>query len=167
MLVPVVFPIKYAQAHHRLVHLAQRLVVPLELALIREFLLFDNFERLVVNVHAGFVRIRLCFAHLLRLPQTLAAAIIPLARTGGQLQNGQKTAFIPCRIVGGFESGQGPSAGETTPWISSNCAKSAWPSRGPPSKSSGATTYFSRSAARCSPSLRSSPHRFISPSKSH
>ena len=29
VLMPVVFPLHYAQAHHRIVHLAKRLIVPL------------------------------------------------------------------------------------------------------------------------------------------
>lgn len=61
--VPVVFTAKNAQAHDGGVYLAERLVVPLKFAVIGELLFFDDFQRLVVNVEASFVRIRRCVVH--------------------------------------------------------------------------------------------------------
>src|ERR1700739_960561 len=57
MFVPVVFAFDYAQAHYRVVHLAQRLVEPFVFAGIGESLLVDDLHRGIKNIQAGFVGI--------------------------------------------------------------------------------------------------------------
>jgi hypothetical protein len=67
VLVPMVFTLKYAQAHNGVVYLAERLVVPLEFAGVSKTLGVDGLKWFVQDVQASLVRIGLRFAH--GLPQ--------------------------------------------------------------------------------------------------
>ena len=58
VLVPVVFAFDHAEPHHGAIHLAERLVVPLEFASVGERLGVDQLERLEREVQPGFVRVR-------------------------------------------------------------------------------------------------------------
>ena len=53
VLMPVILAPYHSQAHHGLVHRAKRLVVPGVRAGIGELLLFNHFERLIINVQAS------------------------------------------------------------------------------------------------------------------
>ena len=55
VLVPVIFALDDTEPYYGIVHLAERLVVPLELASFRERLGVDPFERWEKNIQAGFV----------------------------------------------------------------------------------------------------------------
>jgi hypothetical protein len=63
MLVPVVFALHNAKTHHGLIDLAQRLVVPLGRASVRERLFVDQFQWFVKNVQMSLVGVGLRFAH--------------------------------------------------------------------------------------------------------
>jgi hypothetical protein len=63
VLVPVILTFKDAKPNHGFIYLAQRLVIPLELASIGKGLGIDNFQGLVENIQAGFVIILLRFGH--------------------------------------------------------------------------------------------------------
>ena len=63
VLVPVVLALEHPQPYHRPIHLAERLVIPLEFASIRKSFGIDYFKRFVENIQAGFVRILIRFAH--------------------------------------------------------------------------------------------------------
>jgi hypothetical protein len=57
VLVPVILALHDSETNHRVIHLTERLVVPLVRACIRERLLVDNFEGFVIDVQAGVVSI--------------------------------------------------------------------------------------------------------------
>jgi hypothetical protein len=63
VLVPVVFALNNGHANYRIIHLAERLVVPLVRARIGQGLLVDQLHRLVENVQARLIRISLGAAH--------------------------------------------------------------------------------------------------------
>ncbi len=56
MLVPVILTFKDAKPNHGFIHLAERLVIPLELASVGKSLGIDHFQRFVENIQAGFIR---------------------------------------------------------------------------------------------------------------
>ena len=58
MLVPVVFAFDDADAYYRIVDFAEGLVEPLEFAAVGQSFYVDDFERLVQDVEASFIRIR-------------------------------------------------------------------------------------------------------------
>src|SRR5271156_4598642 len=63
MLVPVILTFEDAKPNHGVIHLAQRLVIPLEFASIGKSLGIDNFQGFVENIQAGFVSVLVRFGH--------------------------------------------------------------------------------------------------------
>ena len=55
VLVPVIFTFDHAQAHDRIIYLAERLVVPFIGTCVGQLLDINNFERLMKNVEVSFV----------------------------------------------------------------------------------------------------------------
>jgi hypothetical protein len=85
MFVPMIFALHDAKAHDGLVHLAQRLVVPLRSGRIRHSLLFNHLERPVKNVQVSLVGKGLCLAHrkISRKPLQGALSHAPAAHGRG------------------------------------------------------------------------------------
>src|SRR5579864_6069621 len=67
VLVPVILAFDHAQAHHRTVHLAKRLVVPLVRSRIGERLLIDQLQMFVQHIEASVIGILGSGAHSLLL----------------------------------------------------------------------------------------------------
>jgi hypothetical protein len=63
MLVPVILTLENAKPNDGIIYLAQRLVIPLELASIGESFGIDNFKGFVENIQAGFVSVLVRFGH--------------------------------------------------------------------------------------------------------
>jgi hypothetical protein len=59
--VPVILTFKDAKPNDGFIHLAERLVIPLELASIGKSLGIDNFQGFVENIQAGFVSVLVRF----------------------------------------------------------------------------------------------------------
>src|SRR5258708_10238111 len=72
--------------------MGERLVVPLKFAIIGKLLFFHDFQRLVVNIQASFIRVRLCIAHS-RTPKS-SYAMIFLDKNFIHIPSPKETPFI-------------------------------------------------------------------------
>jgi hypothetical protein len=104
VLVPMVLALHYRHPDDRIVHLAQRLVVPFVRAGIGEFLHIDQFERAMQKVEAGLVR--KIFRRFDRFHgQNLTAEIAWVAeKTKNYLSDlcvlsGERNLFFPVKIT--------------------------------------------------------------------
>src|SRR5258708_24391987 len=72
--------------------MGERLVVPLKFAIIGKLLFVHDFQRLVVNIQASFIRVRLCIAHP-RTPKS-SYAVIFLDKKFIHIPSPNETPFI-------------------------------------------------------------------------
>src|SRR5690242_3898040 len=63
VLMPVILALYDAQPHHRSIHLAERLVVPLVRTRVRQRLFFDHLQWLVIKVESRLIRKRIYAPH--------------------------------------------------------------------------------------------------------